>query len=190
MEMPNSLTAYAIKVSLVGIEPEIWRRLVVPSRITLPKLHLALQTSLGWHNAHLHQFVVGEQRYGTPDPDFEDETIDERRKALRQFLREPSDRLLYEYDFGDGWEHLIVLEDRVEVHPSEPLPVCIGGERACPPEDVGGVGGYVDLIQALRDPRDRRQQELLNWIGGYFDPEQFDVHATNVRLGRVFPRGV
>ena len=96
---------------------------------------------------------------------------------------------MYEYDFGDGWEHLIVLEDSFEADPSEPLPVCIGGERACPPEDVGGIPGYIDFLRSLKDPNDGQHQENLNWIGGYFDPAAFNLHGTNVLLGRAFPRG-
>ena len=144
---------------------------------------------MGWTNSHLHQFIIDNNRYGVVDPDWDDEVVDERRKRLHQFLREPFDRLVYEYDFGDGWEHELVLEDSFEPMPSQAVPVCIGGRRACPPEDVGGIPGYSDFLESVRDSRHPEHEQNLAWIGGYFDPESFNIHETNVTLGRCFPRG-
>lgn len=125
------------------------------------------------------------------NPDWGDEdTIDERRKKLDQFLHQPSDRLIYLYDFGDSWEHEVELMGSLDYNASQPLPMCIDGEMACPPEDVGGTLGYFRFLEAIHDPAHPEHDELLTWAGGPFDPTAFDLHGTNVLLGRRFPRGV
>jgi hypothetical protein len=139
---------FQLKVTLDGIEPPIWRRLLVPSDIKLKKLHEVLQVAMGWTNSHLHQFVVGKTYYGIPDTEFEEpnETKDERRFTLAQVAAGKGAKLVYEYDFGDSWEHSIVVED---VRPAEGKavhPQCLDGARACPPEDVGSTPGAVPFV--------------------------------------------
>ncbi len=187
MQTPDQI--FDIKISLLAIQPQIWRRLLLPSRITLPKLHLVLQAAMGWTNSHLHHFVIGDNRYGEINPDWDGDVMDERRRKLHQFLHEPFDKLTYEYDFGDGWEHDLILEDSFQATPRQVFPVCIDGKRACPPEDVGGIYGYAEFLNSIRDSTDPDHERKVTWIGGYFDPEYFNIHETNVLLGRYFPRG-
>lgn len=185
-------TRYQLKVTLDGIEPPIWRRLVVPSDINMFKLHEVLQVAMGWTNSHLHQFVVGKAYYGIPDDEIESdlETKDERRYALAQLAKGKGAKLVYEYDFGDGWEHLIVIEDVLPQAGKAAHPVCLDGARACPPEDVGSIPGYENFLAAIRDPKHPEHEDMLEWIGGRFDPEAFSVAAVNEGLEDVRKNGL
>jgi hypothetical protein len=179
---------YQLKVTLLGPRPAIWRRLVVPSDVTLDEVHWIIQVAMPWNNSHLHQFhdPDGQTRYS--DPRFELEDVkDEGATQLNALLRRPKDAIVYEYDFGDGWEHRIALEKVVapSADPKRALE-CTGGKRAAPPDDCGGVGGYEDLVDAVTDEDHERHEELLEWLGGEFDPEAFDVEETNRRLKKVF----
>ena len=130
-----------LKVILSGIEPEIWRRIQVSSDITLDRLHRVIQVVMGWHGDHLHQFVVGERYYGIPpanDSFLGPPMKDERGARLRQMISNEGDQFVYEYDFGDSWEHSLEVEKIVPVEEAEETPICLDGERACPPEDCGG----------------------------------------------------
>ncbi len=175
---------YQIKVTLRGIKPPIWRRLLVPSAVTLGKLHAILQAAMGWQGGHLHQFVTGDDEYyGIRDPDFGLEDVrDESRVRLDRVLRAEKASIVYEYDFGDGWEHTIVLEKILPASAAGPVPRCVAGKRACPPEDCGGVPGYYRLLDAIADPKDPEHKALLEWVGGEFDPEHFDPVMVNVDL--------
>ena len=139
---------YQLKITLSDIRPPIWRRVVVSSATSLETLHLILQITMGWTNSHLHQFIIGKQRYGVPDPDFEDGMNDQACIKLNQLLKKEKDRIIYEYDFGDGWQHTVTLEKILPFEPKAVLPECIKGKRACPPEDVGGPWGYFDFLEA------------------------------------------
>jgi hypothetical protein len=182
---------YQIKVTLRDSKPPIWRRLLVPGEVRLSQLHKILQVAMGWQNSHLHQFVAGERRgdetfYGVPDPDFNDlEVKDERRVRLRDIAPEAGAKFFYEYDFGDGWEHVLLVEKILPPDPSVRYPVCVKGKRACPPEDCGGVWGYADLLEALADPKHEQHQELRDWIGDDFDPEAFDLDSVNRQLQQL-----
>jgi hypothetical protein len=167
---------YQLKVTLKQIRPPIWRRIQVYSDITLPELHVILQAAMGWTNSHLHQFMVGKTYYGAPDIDeFSELNLkDERKARLHQLLSKSRRKIIYEYDFGDGWEHEIFLEKVIESESGVRYPRCIGGARACPPEDCGGTGGYMDFLAAIADPEHEEHEEYLEWIGGSFDPEEFD----------------
>jgi hypothetical protein len=125
------------KATLKGIRPPIWRRFQVPNDITLYKLHLVLPDVMGWFNSHLYQFVIHGTCYGDPDLDFEP-GANARRVRLWQVLPQPKTRFLYEYDFGDGWQHEVVLEKVLPPVEGVRYPVCLEGARACPPEDCGG----------------------------------------------------
>ena len=183
--MAPSKRVYQIKVTLRGTKPPIWRRLQVFSDITLYRLHTILQVAMGWTDSHLHQFWASGIYYGTPDPELGLARRNDRQVRLEEVLRKPKDRMLYEYDFGDGWEHDIVLEDVLAPHPKRRYPLVIAGKRACPPEDVGGVGGYYDFLEAIQNPKHPEHREMVEWWGGSFDPEAFDVQATN----RIFHGG-
>ena len=130
---------------------------------------------MGWTDTHLHQFEAGGVVYGTPDPEFCVRRVSESRTTLDRVLRRPKDRMRYEYDFGDSWEHDILLEAVLPAEPGGTYPRVEAGRRACPPEDVGGVPGYVGFLEALEDPAHPEHAEMLEWIGGNFDPEAFTV---------------
>jgi hypothetical protein len=176
---------YQLKVVLNDIKPEIWRRLLVPATVTLPRLHDILQVSMGWMDSHLHQFIVGRTRYLLPDPDANLPLAgeqDERRVRLDSLLKKAGQKLIYEYDFGDGWEHAILLEGVLDPVAGETYPRCLKAVRACPPEDCGGPFGYMDLLQILSDPKHPDPNEMRQWIGDDFDPEAVDLTKINATL--------
>ncbi len=181
--MAKPTAVYQLKVTLREIKPAIWRRVQVPAEIKLDKLHMVLQDALGWTNSHLHQFVVGDdERYGMAEiEDFADPPKDEKRFKLQQIAKE-GDRFIYEYDFGDSWEHVVVVEKVLPPEPGVQYPRCMAGARACPPEDCGGVGGYEDLLAIIADPKHEQHQEMMTWLGEPFDPEAFDVWKTDAAL--------
>ena len=184
----TSADIYQIKVTLNGSKPPIWRRIQVPSDINLGKLHRILQVVMGWTDSHLHQFIMGGTYYGEPDPDYRDmgmEMRDEKRVKLNQLVRGEKSRLRYEYDFGDSWEHELLVEKILPPEPGVRYPVCLKGKRACPPEDVGGVWGYPDFLEAIQNPDHSEHEDMLEWIGGEFDPEAFDLDEVNEALRYV-----
>jgi hypothetical protein len=175
---------YQIKITLKGSKPPIWRRLLVSSETRLSQFHHVIQAAMGWHDSHLHMFVANDKRYSIPyDADHlaELDARDSRRVKLADVVAQ-DEMFIYEYDFGDGWEHVIVVEEVLPPDPKQKLPVCLTGKRACPPEDVGGIWGYEDFLEAIRDPKHEEHEEYLEWIGGEFDPEAFDLDAVNKRL--------
>jgi hypothetical protein len=165
---------YRLKVTLRGSRPAIWRRLEVDPGVTLARLHDILQVVMGWTDSHLHQFRRGATYYGQPDPEMGMEQENERRVVLRQVLRRPKDRMVYEYDFGDGWEHDVVLEAIGDAGRKKPPTRVLAGKGACPPEDVGGLGGYYRFLEAIQNPKHPEHADMVEW-GGPFDPDAFDV---------------
>lgn len=174
-----------IKVTLRDVKPPIWRRLVVADTTTLAQLHAFVQVTMGWEGHHLHAFVVHGQRFGPPSGEDFVPVVDERKHALGALVYRKGARFTYEYDFGDGWEHTIQVEEVREAVPGETVPRCVAGKRACPPEDCGGPYGYGDLVDAVSDPKHERHEELLEWIGGQFDPEHFDLDEANAALAEI-----
>jgi hypothetical protein len=172
---------YQLKVSLAGVEPPVWRRVQVPDG-TLGDLHFVIQAAMGWQDSHLHEFVVNGTRYG-PVMSGDLDTEDEGGALLSRIVAgEKKARFVYEYDFGDSWEHEVLFEKAVEPEPKVRYPRCIDGARACPPEDCGGVWGYADFLEAMADPKHENHREMKEWIGGRFDPERFSVEAVNREL--------
>jgi len=167
-----------LTVTLRSVDPPVWRRVDVPGSLTLADLHDVLQVAMGWEDCHPHRFVAGKREYGPPDPDDPSggRTADEAGVLLRAVLRRPGNALVYEYDFGDGWEHDVVLD---EVRSGTGGAVCVDGERACPPEDCGGAWGYAQLCAAVADPSHPDAADLREWVGPDFDPERFDRDAVN-----------
>jgi hypothetical protein len=179
---------HQLKVTLEGVEPPIWRRIVVPSDFTLFDLHRVIQVVMGWENSHLHDFTIKRQRYAVPDSDDFGNPLDETNATLLNVAR-PRTKILYQYDFGDGWNHVIVVEKVLDGAETSP-PACIDGARACPPEDSGGPWGYLEKLQALANPDDEDSEELRDWMGEDFDPERFEIDTVNRELLRVFRPGL
>lgn len=173
---------FRLKVTLRGIDPQVWRRFLVPADITLQRLHETLQAVMGWADSHLHQFESNGVFYGISDPGIGVHRVNESQTTIDQLLRHPKDHITYEYDFGDGWEHDVVLERVLPLKSDGIIPFIETGQRACPPEDVGGIPGYTSFLEILADPKHPAHQEMLEWVGGYFDPEAFDVDKANQAL--------
>ncbi len=185
--MPTAVPIYQIKVTLDDSKPPIWRRILVRSDITLGQLHDIIQAVMGWSGYHLHQFIVGETYYGEPHPDYDGflEMHDESRIQLNQIVTGEKFKFVYEYDFGDSWEHILLVEKVLPPEPDTHYPVCIKGRRACPPEDVGGIWGYYGFLEAIRDPDHPDHEELLEWVDDDFDPAAFDLDEINEALSAL-----
>jgi hypothetical protein len=170
---------YQLKITLQDVTPPIWRRVVV-GELTLLELHHVIQIAMGWEDGHLHDFTIKGQRYSLPDYDL-DESFDESSTMLRDVLR-PRLKFVYQYDFGDGWNHVVQVE-KATPDTAIVTPECIGGARACPPEDSGGPWGYLQKLEAVSGPDDDddETEELREWMGD-FDPESFDLDTVNKRL--------
>jgi len=182
-------TVHRLKITLRGVKPAIWRRVEIASDTTLPSVSHILLSTMGWSATHLHQFVVGRTCYGEPDPDFPSNTRNERGVSLAQIAPNPNARFMFDYDFGDGWQHAVIIEAIVSAEPDAAYPRCTGGARACPPEDCGGPYGYRDLLEAIADPSLENHASMLNWLDRPFDPEAFDVEEVNEAL-RPMRRGM
>ena len=176
---------YQFKITLEDTKPPVWRRFQVPADLTLARLHDVIQDVMGWTDSHMHQFIVGETYYGRHDPMFGLEDVeDEKKVKLNQIVQSPKSKFGYEYDMGDSWQHLLVLEKVLPPEPGTKYPVCLEGNRNCPPEDCGGVWGYADFLEKIQNPNHPEHKEMLEWVGGSFDPEAFDVAKVNRSLRR------
>jgi hypothetical protein len=178
----GTASVYQLKVTLRHIKPPIWRRILVPGNTKLSDLHLMLQAAMGWANGHLHMFTIDGIDYSARNPEFDDDMEDEKKFRLDKVVSHPKARFRYVYDFGDNWEHLIVVEQIMPPESGSKYPMCIAGKRACPPEDCGSIPGYENLLAALSDPKHEEHEEMLEWIGGKFDPEKFDLEVINESL--------
>lgn len=176
---------YQLKVTLRESHPPIWRRVLVPGSFSLYKLHRVIQLAMGWYDSHLHQYIIDGEYYSIPSPDDWEPVIDERRHTLEKIAHDVKCKFIYEYDFGDSWEHEIVVEKIILPEPKEKYPLCVQGKGACPPEDVGGVWGYAGFLEAIRDPEHKEHDSYLEWIGGEFDPKALDLDEINQALRRV-----
>jgi len=175
-----------LHIELRGTKPKVWRRVLVPQTITLVKLHLVIQAAFGWGHSHLHEFIAGDgERYGTPDPNYDSPgSITSESTRLTSALRKST--LNYVYDFGDYWEHRIKVEKTLAPIPELTLPFCVGGARATPPEDCGGVAGYAEFVQAMAYADHPEHDNLVKWIGtDTWDPAAFDTIEINDRLAEI-----
>jgi hypothetical protein len=175
---------YQLKISLADVTPPVWRRVLVPGGYTLDRLHRVIQYAMGWQNCHLHCFDIEGVQYGEPDPDGELALRDELDVRL-DAVAAKGGRFLYTYDFGDWWEHEIIVEDVFGAEPDERYPACVGGERACPPEDVGGAFGYARFLAAISDPSHAEHEAMATWIGRPFDPAEFAMDRATTLLRRL-----
>jgi hypothetical protein len=176
-------SAFRLHVELKHVDPPVWRKLLVPSSITLADLHTALNEAMGWTDSHLHQFILRDRRFGDVTmPDAGELHFEDERKVSLDALIGERQSIDYEYDFGDGWRHNVKVEKKLPLDDRLPYPLCLGGARACPPEDCGGSGGYERLLEILQDSGHPEHDDSLTWVGGHFDPEGFDVNRTNTAL--------
>ena len=173
---------YLLKIQLLDIEPPIWRRFVVPASITLDRLHDVIQIVMGWTDSHLHEFTIGNKRY-TEYPESKEDGLVCGRYRIGDLIKQKGRTFRYLYDFGDSWEHELVLEKSRYFNPDLRTELaCLDGERSCPPEDVGGVPGYFEFCNALKDPSHEEHESYMEWSGGDFDSEWFDPESINWEL--------
>jgi hypothetical protein len=186
-EVQGGIPIYQLKITLKRSKPPIWRRVLVKADMPLSRLHTVIQRVMGWTNSHLHQFVIDGVSFATPNPDidFGSDSLNEKRYSLGLVAPDAKKRFVYEYDFGDGWEHEILVEKILPPDPGLKRPICLAGALACPPEDCGGVWGYYNLLQALADPKHRDHPDLSQWIGGEWDAEHFNLEETNKCLQKL-----
>ena len=180
-----SQAVFQLRIQLTGVHPTVWRRLLVPGGVRLLRLHDMFQAAMGWTNSHLHSFTIGDSLYGMQFDDYPDEELDEKEFTVSMALRGGVRRFRYDYDFGDSWEHEVLVEDTTFSPLSLKFGVCIDGQNACPPEDVGGVSGYEHFLEAIGNPLHDEHDHLLLWAGFEFDPAAFDLAAANVALQRL-----
>lgn len=183
------MTANAIvrlKVTLDDVEPKVLRRIEVPLAIKLDRLHLTLQAALGWTDSHLYEIRAGGAGWGLPDPDWPDGPLDARSATLLDLLEGAGvETLHYLYDFGDGWEHTIKIERRVDSEPGALYPRLVEASGRCPPEDVGGPWGYAEMLEAIGDKRHERHDEIREWLGEDFDPKAFDPEPLKAEVAAL-----
>jgi len=175
---------YQLKITLGEVYPPVWRRVQIPGGYTLDRVHRVIQHAMGWMNVHLHSFDVAGVQYGEPDPEGELSVRDELDTRLDSVASDGS-RFTYTYDFGDWWEHRVDVERVFIADPDERYPRCVGGEWACPPEDVGGAFGYSSLLSALADPAHPSHDDSVDWVGDGFDPATFRADVATTLLRRM-----
>jgi hypothetical protein len=187
---PTDPAVLSLKVTLRNIRPPIWRRILMSSGMTLGDLNLAIQATIGWGSSHLHAFEIGDRQFG--DRSVMDDVENEDRRTLGDLMKSGMRRFRYTYDFGDNWQHDILIEKTPAASSGKNrgkiLPACIAGKRNGPPEDCGGPWGYAELLGILSDPAHPLHDERLEWIGEEFDPEAFAVSAADAALAAVFGR--
>lgn len=181
------MSVHQLKITLTGIRPPIWRRVQVSSSINLRRLHDVIQAAMGWTQSHLYQFQVGDVEFGEPDDEFGMPIRSAKSTPLRKIAPQPGAVFRYEYDFGDSWQHRIEVEKVLPPELGATYPRCLAGKRACPPEDVGGVWGYEEFLEAIRDPEHEEHEAMREWGGEAFDPETFDLRAINEQLAHLGP---
>ena len=175
---------FVLRISLDHMKPPIWRRIVVPSSITLDLLHDALNVAMGWEDHHLHQFEIGGRRF-TEAPEEPEQGEDESGIVLGSLVFEERSKFTYLYDFGDGWQHTVLIEQVDAIPPGRRVDLtCLGGRRRCPPEDVGGPPGYEEYLHAISDRKHPEHKHMLEWHGP-FDAEAFDADVVNRDLARL-----
>jgi hypothetical protein len=200
-KITQPVPVHELKITLQGSKPPIWRKVAVSSDMRLSDLHKVIQIVMGWTDSHLHQFIVSDRSRkearirGLPgythfdrcisSPQFELEDVeDESKIMLSELVPTVGIKFIYEYDFGDSWEHLIEV---VKIGPPAEgvkYPVCLAGKLACPPDDCGGIGGYYSMLEAIKDPKLEDYEDMLAWVGEDFDPERFDIDEINASLAK------
>lgn len=177
---PKVKNAYQVKISLDGIKPPIWRRVLVEDDISLDEFHEIILSTMGWDGYHLYDFRIGNLSYQVPhEDDFGMGDADSEQTLLSDIVYKEKQQFKYTYDFGDNWQHTIIIEKILPFDNNQDHPVCIKGKRNCPPEDCGGIWGYQEFLKAINDKNHPEHKEQLEWAGGEFDPEEFDLDEIN-----------
>jgi hypothetical protein len=197
MNASNKTLVYQFKITLKEITPPIWRRIQVPSQYSFWDLHVALQDAMGWFDYHLHTFHLSisklykwqQVEIGIPGDEIEaHQLLPGWKVPIAEYFIEPGQSAVYEYDFGDGWSHEILLEGILIKEKGIKYPRCIAGVRACPPEDCGGIPGYFRLLEIIKDPKNEEYEETVEWLKGHvvnyypYNPDEFNpqkVHFWN-----------
>ncbi len=180
----NNQQVYQFKISLKGVKPSIWRRIQVPETYTFWDLHTAIQDAMGWFDSHLHLFNIlnprtgQKEEIGIPDEDGELDFLTGWEIPISSYFSLKNKKADYDYDFGDNWEHNLLLEKIIARDPDQKYPLCMAGERACPPEDCGGIWGYEDLLKIMKDPSHDEHDRMMEWLDSNFDPERFQPEAV------------
>jgi hypothetical protein len=173
-----------LRIEIKYIEPLIWRRVAVRTSINLKALHTVIQATMGWLDYHLWKFAIDERKFGIPDPD-RPHVKNGAATQLAAILASGITEFGYVYDFGDNWEHRIVVEDVATAEAGVKYPRFLGGERRCPPEDCGGSPGYFDIIENIARKRSKTAKEAFEWYGGPYDPADIDDEKIKITLGRI-----
>jgi hypothetical protein len=185
----NIIEAIRIKISLDRTDPLIWRELLVTRDITFYKLHHSIQLAMGWTNSHLFEFKIEGYRIGEIFENMEElddsHIINAKETTLISLVDKEGEHFKYEYDFGDGWIHTIILEKYESIEPKQQLPFCVSGALKCPPEDCGGIPGFYDFLSVISNKRHPEHRDTKAWAGGKFDPAEFGVIKINKQLKNI-----
>lgn len=186
---PQPDSVHRLKITLRNFEPKIWRTVAVPGDFTLGDLHHVIQFAMGWEHSHMHDFRIGKVSYIDISMPINEDEQDEDGVTLAEILPAARRKLLYTYDFGDGWEHDVQVEAISPPEPDVRYPIILAGEQACPPEDCGGVWGYANLLQVLSNPTDPEYKDMRSWVremtGGPFKPDVFNLKKANTNLRKA-----
>jgi Plasmid pRiA4b ORF-3-like protein len=178
-----------LKITLDDVKPAVLRRIEVPLTLRLDRLHLAIQSAMGWTNSHLYEIRAGDVGWGMTDPDWGAGPLDARKARLIDVLEDVGTKTLrYLYDFGDGWEHTIKVERLLDPQPGVVYPRLIEASGRCPPEDIGGTWGYAEFLDAIHDPKHERHIELKEWIACDFDPNIVDIAGLTEEVAALAKR--
>ena len=187
---PDAVEILRLRIDLDHVSPVVTRTVLVRASSSLSKLHTVIQAVMGWEDCHLHEFTKDGVRYGPTHlyDDFDEMDLESERKQLGTLFRKGEKSLIYLYDFGDGWQHTVTLEQRLPPDLSLRRPTCIAGDNACPPEDVGVPGGYMNYLEAVLDPQHEEHEEMIEWRGPGFHPSRFSIDEANAQLQRFVAR--
>ncbi len=178
---------YLLKITLLDVKPEIWREFVVPSDITLDRLHDVIQIIMGWHDFHIHEFKIGKNRFSEfIDMEEQKDILFSPEFRLNEFLKRKGSKFIYLYDFGDLWEHSVVVKDSNYKRESDLEVYCVDGQRACPPEDIGGISGYNRLVETINNPASEDFESIMGLIENGYDSEAYDVKIVNWLLMKYY----
>ncbi|MFA5702684.1 MAG: plasmid pRiA4b ORF-3 family protein [Advenella sp.] len=177
--------AMVLRIELRETNPAVYRVILVPSRITLPKLHVTILRAMGWDGGHLHEFIINDTHYGEIDPEFPFPDMKSQSRVRLDKALGVTHSFDYIYDYGDVWWHNVEVIEFADFRGPLDSPWCLDGKRACPPEDVGGIPGYLDFIDVMADSKHPEHQQMMEWYGRPYNPEAFDLEEVNQRLMEI-----